>query len=257
MPHNVRSGRRFLRAATDRTPMTGTMTRPGRWRGHPGGTPLPARSRMTQSAGALRRVIGAVWIWPMLLTAVIGWAFFGWEFRPGGFAYLASDPPTAAGLAVGFLSRWHALPEPYLREVLVFADIMKPRPAYLFGEFRTGGFWDYFPVAFLTKSTVAMLLALGAWLFVRLPARPEAERLSLEISPVFAGALGYAAVAMLTPLNIGVRHILPLFLVTAVAGGVALARAARMGWASRAFAGSVALLAAAEGFSARRQPLAW
>jgi mannosyltransferase len=53
--------------------MTGTMTRPGRWRGHPGGTPLPARSRMTQSAGALRRVIGAVWIWPMLLTAVIGW----------------------------------------------------------------------------------------------------------------------------------------------------------------------------------------
>src|ERR1035438_5514249 len=52
--------------------MTGTMTRPGRWRGHPGGTPLPARSRMTQSAGALRRVIGAVWIWPMLLTALIG-----------------------------------------------------------------------------------------------------------------------------------------------------------------------------------------
>src|ERR1017187_6634101 len=185
------------------------------------------------------------------------WAFFGWEFRPGGFAYLASDPPTAAGLAVGFLSRWHALPEPYLREVLVFADIMKPRPAYLFGEFRTGGVWGYFPVAFLTKSTGSMLLALGAWLFVRLPARPEAERLSLEISPVFAGALGYAAVAMLTPLNIGVRHILPLFLVTAVAGGVALARAARMGWASRAFAGSVALLAAAEGFSARRQPLAW
>jgi len=134
---------------------------------------------------------------------------------------------------------------------------MKPRPAYLLGEFRTGGFWDYFPVAFLAKSTVAMLLALGTWLFVRLSARPDAERLSLELSPVFAGALGYAAVAMLTPLNIGVRHILPLFLLTAVAGGAALARAARLGWAGRAFAGAVALLAVAEGFSARRQPLAW
>ena len=44
---------------------------------------------------------------------------------------------------------------------------MKPRPAYLLGEFRAGGFWDYFPVAFLAKSTVAMLLALLAWLFVR------------------------------------------------------------------------------------------
>ena len=53
--------------------MTGTMTRPGRWRGNPGGTSLPARSRMVQSAGALRRVMGAVWIWPMLVTAVIGW----------------------------------------------------------------------------------------------------------------------------------------------------------------------------------------
>jgi mannosyltransferase len=28
---------------------------------------------MVQSAGALRRVIGAVWFWPMLVTAVIGW----------------------------------------------------------------------------------------------------------------------------------------------------------------------------------------
>jgi 4-amino-4-deoxy-L-arabinose transferase-like glycosyltransferase len=185
------------------------------------------------------------------------WAFFGCEFRPGGFAYIASVPSTAVGRVVAFLWRWHALPEPYLREVLAFADIMKPRPAYLFGEFRMGGFWDYFPVAFLAKSTVAMLLALGAWLFVRLPERPEAERLSIKLSPVFAGALGYAAVAMLTPLNIGVRHILPLFVLTAVAGGVALARAARMGWVLRAFAGSVALLAAAEGFSARRQPLAW
>jgi mannosyltransferase len=52
--------------------MTGTLTRPGRWRGHPSGTSLPARSRMAQTAGALRRVIGAVWIWPMLVTAVIG-----------------------------------------------------------------------------------------------------------------------------------------------------------------------------------------
>jgi mannosyltransferase len=34
---------------------------------------LPARSRMVQSTRALRRVIGTVWIWPMLVTAVIGW----------------------------------------------------------------------------------------------------------------------------------------------------------------------------------------
>jgi len=185
------------------------------------------------------------------------WTFFGWEFRPGGFTYLALEPPTNVGHAVAALGRWRALPEPYLREVLAFEDVVKPRHAYLLGEFRTGGFWDYFPVAFLTKSTVAMLLALGAWLFVRRTPQPAAERISLEMSPIFAGALGYAAVAMLSPLNIGVRHILPLFLLTAVAGGVALARVARRGRMARALVGLVALLAAAEGFSSRRQPLAW
>ena len=137
------------------------------------------------------------------------WAFFGWEFRPGGFAYISTAPSTRLGHVVGVLDRWHALPEPYLREVLTFREMIRPRPAYLFGEFRMGGFWDYFPVAFLAKSTVAMLLALGAWLFVRRPAQKAPARFSPSVSPLVAGAVGYAAVAMLTPLNIGVRHILP------------------------------------------------
>ncbi|HMD60719.1 MAG TPA: glycosyltransferase family 39 protein [Opitutaceae bacterium] len=185
------------------------------------------------------------------------WAFFGWEFRPGGFAYMDLAPPTAVGRLVGLLGRWRALPEPFLREVLMFQDMMKPRPAYLLGEFRVGGFWDYFPVAFLVKSTVAMLLALAAWPFVRRTAAADAEGSSPSIAPVAAGAIGFAAVAMLAPINIGVRHILPLFPLAAVAGGVALARLSRLGPLPRALAALVALLAAYEGFSARRQPLAW
>src|ERR1019366_1052806 len=43
----------------------------------------------------------------------------------------------------------------------------------------------------------------------------------------------------------------------AIAGGVALARISRRGPAWRGLAAALALLAAAEGFSARRQPLAW
>lgn len=185
------------------------------------------------------------------------WSFFGWEFRPGGFTYLA--PASANGMEhfVGFLSRWHALPEPYLREVVTFQGMIKPRPAYLFGQFKTGGFWYYFPVAFLAKSTVAMLAALGAGLFVRNINGPAAERRSTAISALGAGALGYAIVALCSPLNIGVRHILPLFLLAAVAGGVALGLLARAGRIPRIFVGAIALLAAVEGLSAGRQPLAW
>jgi hypothetical protein len=192
-----------------------------------------------------------------VLALVVGWtaiwAFFGWNFRPGGFTYLTAAPSTALGHAVALMGRLRVLPEPYLRDILTFREMIKPRTAYLLGEFRTGGFWDYFPVAFLAKSTVAMLLALAAWPLVRRPP-PGASR---SLAPLAAGALGYAAVALATPLNIGVRHILPLFLLAAVAGGVAIARLAGRGPAARAFAAGVALLAAAEGLSASAQPLAW
>jgi hypothetical protein len=185
------------------------------------------------------------------------WTFFGWEFRPGGFAYISLEPSTGIEHLVAFLSRWRVLPEPYLREAITFEGMIKPRPAYLFGEFKMGGFWDYFPVAFLAKSTVAMLLALASLLFVRRAPQPDDERAPPAISAIAAGAAGYAIIAMLAPLNIGVRHILPLFSLAAIAGGVALARIFLQGRIPRLLAGVIALLAVAEGFSARRQPLAW
>src|SRR5208282_4159697 len=163
------------------------------------------------------------------------WAFFGWNFRPGGFTYITSAPPTLLGHAVALLDRLRMLPEPYLRDILTFREMIKPRTAYLLGTFRQGGFWDYFPVAFLAKSTVAMLLALAAWPLVRRRS-PGASR---SLAPLAAGALAYAAVALATPLNIGVRHILPLFLLAAVAGGVAIARLAVRGAAGRALAAAV------------------
>jgi hypothetical protein len=98
-----------------------------------------------------------------------------------------------------------------------------------------------------------MLLALGAWVLVR--RRSPAGYPSL--APLAAGAVGYAAVAIASPLNIGVRHILPLFLLAAVAGGVALGRLARGGTAWRAVAASIAVLAAIEGLRGSAQPLAW
>jgi Dolichyl-phosphate-mannose-protein mannosyltransferase len=184
------------------------------------------------------------------------WSFFGWSFRPGGFTYLTTEPSTLVEHVVALLDRLHILPEPYLREMVTFQGMIKPRPAYLLGRFRMGGFWDYFPVAFLAKSTVAMLLSLLAWLIVRRPAVP-AGRPSRSLSPLVAGAVGYALVAIATPLNIGARHILPLFLIAAIAGAVALVRGLRQGGIARYVAAAVAILSVAEGISARQKPLAW
>ena len=73
--------------------------------------------------------------------------------------------------------------------------------SYLFGEVRMGGFWYYFPVVLFYKTPIPyLLLALwGCILAIR-------ERLSLALLP-----FAILAVSMTSSINIGVRHILPLY----------------------------------------------
>jgi hypothetical protein len=191
----------------------------------------------------------------IVVACVCIWAFFGFEFRPGGYVYLAGVPTTLAERALAQLAHWRVLPEPFLREYLSLEWLVDPRPGYLLGHYRMGGFWYYFPVAFVAKSTLGMLLALASWL--ALTRGPRQESCPPGMSPLVTSSLVYAAVAMFTPVNIGVRHILPIFFFAAIAGGVALARISLKGARWRAAAAAVALLAAAEGYSGWRQPLAW
>ncbi len=73
--------------------------------------------------------------------------------------------------------------------------------AYLFGEVKRNGWWYYFPVVLFFKAPIPyLLLALrGCIIAVR-------ERLSLVLFP-----FAILAVAMSSSINIGVRHILPLY----------------------------------------------
>jgi 4-amino-4-deoxy-L-arabinose transferase-like glycosyltransferase len=83
---------------------------------------------------------------------------------------------------------------------------------YLFGELREKGWWWYFPVALGLKSTIASLaLGLGALLLRR-------ERAAWESMAAVAAML---AVAMAGNINIGVRHVLPLYVPLSVGGAAA------------------------------------
>lgn len=181
------------------------------------------------------------------------WGFFGWQFRPGGITYLAFTPATPLQHAVVLLDHLRALPEPFLREILFFGSIVNVRPGYLLGSFHEGGSWLYFPVAFQCKCTLAMLLGLAAWFFPR----PRPWPIHPGVSALAAGALGYTACAIASSVNIGVRHILPLFLLAAIAGGIALARMVSGRPVARAFVLAVVVLAAAEGVAGRAKPLAF
>jgi 4-amino-4-deoxy-L-arabinose transferase-like glycosyltransferase len=81
------------------------------------------------------------------------------------------------------------------------------RPAYLLGEISKTGFWMFFPVAFLMKTPVATILlvviATGGLAFHWSRQR---EALFLLIPPVI-----FFLLAVTSRLNVGLRHILPVY----------------------------------------------
>ncbi len=89
--------------------------------------------------------------------------------------------------------------------------------AYLFGEFRMHGWWYYFPVVFALKTPIAFLLlcTVGTFVCVRECAR------STYLMPL-AFALGIMVPAMRSHIDIGVRHIEPIYIGLAIVAALGL-----------------------------------
>jgi 4-amino-4-deoxy-L-arabinose transferase-like glycosyltransferase len=100
---------------------------------------------------------------------------------------------------------------------LVSWGTMTGRPTYLLGKISQVGFWNYFPVVFVVKSATGLLLGLAATLV----ARARRAKSPGTGKPPQAGkpgptwllipALVYFACAMASNINIGVRHLLPIY----------------------------------------------
>jgi hypothetical protein len=181
---------------------------------------VPFRTCGLRLAGALA-LVG-------VLAVLVLWASYGFRYaaRPDG---LALNPPAAQiltqvpkpyqGALLTTLARWRVLPESYLcglADVLVMEAYYR---SYLFGKAYPHGVWFYFPAAYLVKSTLAFLI-LPAVISAAIATRrlvARREILFLAVPPLF-----YLLVAMSSRMNIGVRHILPLYAFIAILGAGAL-----------------------------------
>ena len=161
-----------------------------------------------------------------LITAyVFIWAAYGFSYHavPGGTMHLPMDqqlPQSAlARSLILFLTRTHFFPEAWIYGQL---DILGGlgRDTYFLGENRIGaGFWLYFPVVFLVKTPLPTLLILLAtfsfWLYER-NKRPTGVFLLIPVILYFSLAVG-------SGLNIGLRHVLPIYpFLFVLAGGTAV-----------------------------------
>jgi len=80
--------------------------------------------------------------------------------------------------------------------------------SYLLGERGTQGWWYFFPVVLAVKTPLAFSILVGVWVFLAVK-----RRLGFQLNWVPAAfAASIMAVGMTSHINIGLRHILPIYI---------------------------------------------
>lgn len=166
------------------------------------------------------------------------WAFYGFRYaaRPAGLQLIPSlaaysaelQSPAEKGI-IEFFARHHLFPEAYLYGWIDILQIPGTRPTFVFGNLYSKGQWFFFPAMLLIKTTITLLVMIALAPFARLW-NHRREVLFLSVPPVF-----FLLVAVFSNLNLGVRHILPVYpfmIVLAAAAGWHLAVRSRMGAAA-------------------------
>ena len=152
--------------------------------------------------------------------------------------YLVEDGGTFAS-AVKLARAHHLLPEAYLYG---FAYVHKheiDRPAFLDNQWSIVGFRSFFPRAFIYKTPLPFLCLLALAFYAAIASR-DSKKIDSFFHPLWAFALVYGAFAITAQLNIGHRHILPIYPALFVGSGAVAYRL--LGNRRAIFATAVAVL---------------
>lgn len=152
-----------------------------------------------------------------VIAIAVLWACYGFRYaaRPSGMKlepavsdYVQNLPPIEKRL-MSSIVRVHVLPEAYLFGLTDVRIGSFTRRCYVLGKVYPYGVWFYFPVVFVIKSTLALLaltiLSVGCILMRRFTRWREIMFLTVPIAI-------YMFASMRTGMNIGVRHILPVYI---------------------------------------------
>jgi hypothetical protein len=173
-------------------------------------------------------LLGTAAVFAVVVWALI-WASFGFRYSAfhaattGKDTFLGqvADQPGVAGAALTTARRFHLLPEAYIYGSGLTVQFASERAAFLNGRFSTTGWWWYFPYAFAVKTTIpGMIVGLLALAALAVRWRREAgsgswvHRAQASLyagTPLLALLFVYVAFALTTHLNIGHRHLLPIY----------------------------------------------
>lgn len=174
----------------------------------------------------------------LLIGVAVLWAFYGFRYaaRPAGLALSTSLADYVQPLshfnaaAVMAIAHLHLLPESYLMGLVDVKRMAQYYPTFIFGKVYSHGVWWYFPVVILIKTTLGLLALTALSLFAMVSGHLRKGR---ELVYTLVPGAFYLTVAILAGMNIGARHLLPVYtfvFVLAGAGTAALAASSRR-WA--------------------------
>jgi hypothetical protein len=173
--------------------------------------------------GALARSIRSLWQRLAALAAVgliawvVLWPFYGFRYRaapkgrdlnPTLTAYLTRMYDQRAAHGLELMARHRILPEAYLWGLENTKNTEFEDNSYFWGRVYRHGNWEYFPTAFLIKSTLPFLILLGLCPFAW---RWRFQKNPRELAYLLIPVIVYFAISISSDMNIGVRHLLPVY----------------------------------------------
>lgn len=181
------------------------------------------RGTRARTAGRLFAAFGVI----VVIGVLVLWTFYGFRYaaRPAGLPgptvaeYVKPLSPLSAA-PVLFFAKFHLLPESYL---IGLADVKRMAEFYstfIFNKVHAHSVWWYFPVVLTIKTTLGLLGLIGMGFIAAATGklRRGRELVYLLVPPAF-----YMFVAIVAGMNIGSRHILPVYTFLFVLAGAGLA----------------------------------
>jgi dolichyl-phosphate-mannose-protein mannosyltransferase/glycosyl transferase family 22 (putative mannosyltransferase) len=116
------------------------------------------------------------------------------------------ESQTLLGRTILGIAHFHLLPESYVAGLLYVIQ-NSTRPSYIFGKRHGTGVWYYFPVTILVKTPLTILLLVV--LAVASPAQWRKPKREIVVVAIPIAVFLFSA--MSSKINLGVRHILPIY----------------------------------------------
>ncbi|MEI8329951.1 MAG: glycosyltransferase family 39 protein [Chlamydiia bacterium] len=150
----------------------------------------------------------------LIFSYIFIWAFYSFRYQPSEsygwlFNFTANIPQTLSSRIVDWIDARKLLPNAYIQGLFYTQRVTEGRDSFLAGEYSTHGMFWYFPFAFVIKTPITLIALFLSGLFVCFKKIGSwgFDGLVFAVIP----AVIYIGCAMAVGINIGLRHILPIY----------------------------------------------